>query len=334
MYNVAVFLLLFNVFTQNILCYWMHDLNACIYVAGHTGLPGSALVNALKKLGYINIITRDHADLNLENTTDVAKFFENEKPEYVFIAAAKVPKPSTALQSPVTVLETNFRIVSNILRAALNTGTQKVLLIGSLYAYPTHCTEPVTENQLLTGGFDQEMQMYSLVKNMCIALCTAYNTQYHIPYISCIPAIIYGSKDFNDIHSTKPIIHIIHTLVDAYHNNVPSVTIKDTPHHMRDYLDVDSFAHACIFLMQQYNDATPINVGSGIGITTHSLVEYVAQQIGYTGTITYDETAYSMPAHVYNIDLITSLGWKPLIDLKLNINSLITVCTQKHDTNP
>ncbi len=299
------------------------NLDACIYVAGHTGLAGEALVRALHRQGYTNVITRSHHVLDLEDRAAVAEFFTAHHPDYVFIAAAKVVSPSHADQHAVEIIDTNIRIVSNILAAAHNHHTQKVLLIGSIYAYPSMCEQPVTEDTLYTGTLDTTMHGYGLAKRTIIALCSAYNRQYNMPYVSVIPAIVYGPKDMQ-AQSEKPLIQIIKTVVEAYQLNSPTATIYDKPDTMRDYIHVDDFADACIAVMQTYNESQPLNVGSGYGITTRELSELIAQEVGYTGDLIYKSSPhYQMPAHVYDITLLNSIGVQPPISLKEGVRTLL-----------
>ena len=199
---------------------------------------------------------------------------------------------------------------------------------------PQNALKPVAhENKLFTGAYDLIMQAYGLAKNFCMTLCSAYNMQYQIPFITCIPAVIYGIKDLDDAQTTKPIIQIIRTLIDAHTAGISYAIINDSPEKIRDYLSIDDFARACVYLMQHYDGASPINMGSGVGVTTRYITEYCTEKIGYTGTIIFDEDAYSIPAHVFDITQITSLGWQPSLNLREDINNLIKIYLQKNDTS-
>ena len=266
MYKSLLWICLFVPLSHTAYSY-LENHEACIYVAGHTGLAGEAIVRALNRKGCTNILTRSHHDLDLKDRAAVAEFFATYRPEYVFIAAAKVVSPTHAAHYPVELIDTNIRIVSNILAAAQSHNVQKVLLIGSIYAYPSVCEEPVTEDKLYTGTLDSTMQSYGLAKRTVIALCSAYNRQYNLPYITVLPAIVYGPKDMQN-ESEKPLIAIVKTVVEASQSNKSTTTIYDHPDTVRDYIHVDDFAEACIFVMQTYNASQPINIGSGSGITT------------------------------------------------------------------
>lgn len=266
----------------------------------------------------------------MENRDAVKQFFATYRPAYVFIAAAKVMSPAQALAHPVDLLDGNIRLVSNLLHAAYTYGAKKVLLIGSLYAYPRVCSDPVTEDMLYTGTLDTPMQFYGMAKRTVIALCSAYNTQYHIPFITVIPPIVYGPKDMRATSSEKPIIQLIKAIHTAHTTGAQSVILPVSPTTTHEYLSVNDFADACLYVMQYYDKATPLNIGGGIGITNQTLAELIAQEIGYTGTLFYDPVGhYQMPAHVYNVDTLIQLGWQPQTTLREGFQLLIEYLKQK-----
>lgn len=288
------------------------DLAAKIYVAGHSGLVGSAIVRTLHIRGYSNVITRTLQELDLRNQHAVNEFFAHEKPEYVFLAAARVGGIKANASLPALFIYDNIMIEANVIHAAYIYGTKKLLFLGSSCIYPKHCQQPIKEEYLLTGDLEPTNKPYALAKMTGIALCQAYNQQYGTNFISCMPTNLYGPGDtFDEEYS-----HVIPGLITKIHrakiHNDTHVVAWGSGNALREFLYSDDLADALIFLMHHYDSSEPINIGSGSDIAIKELAAYIKHIIDYSGTIQFDHKhPDGTPRKLLDCSRMQSLGWAP-----------------------
>ena len=290
--------------------------NACIYIAGHRGLVGSALVQTLQSAGYTNLITRTKEELDLRNQAAVESFFATERPEYVFFSAAKVGGIQANNIYPATFISDNLQIQTNVIQTASTYGVKKFLFLGSSCIYPRDCPQPIKEEYLLTGPLEPTNEWYAIAKIAGIKLCQAYRKQYGFDAISIMPTNLYGPRD--NFHLTES--HVLPALLRRFHeamvNNLPYVTIWGTGTPRREFLYVEDVASACLLLMEKYSELEPINVGYGEDCTIYSLSKTIADVVGFKGEIVTDPSKPDgTPQKWLDISKIKSLGWKPTISL-------------------
>jgi GDP-L-fucose synthase len=287
------------------------DRNAKIYVAGHTGLIGSAIVRKLKSLGYKNIITRTHKEMDLIDSDKVAKFFKKESPEYVFLAAARVGGIYANSTYPAEFIYENLMIQANVIDLSYRYGVKKLLFLASSCIYPKMCKQPMKEEYLLTGSIEPTNEPFGIAKLAGLKMCQAYQRQYGASFISVIPANVYGISDhFNEDG------HVLASLIMKFHEakgkGSNRVTIWGTGKPRREFFYADDLAEALIFLMDQYNGDEPINVGTGLDISIAELAEMIKREIGFKGDIDYDTTKPDgNPIRLLDISRINALGWEP-----------------------
>lgn len=285
--------------------------NSKIFVAGHRGLVGSAIVRALQKDGYTNLILKTRAELDLTNQHTVAEFFAQEKPEYVFLSAAKVGGIMANKTHPAEFIYDNLTIQTNIIHSAYLNNVKKLLFLGSSCIYPRSCPQPMKEEYLLTGELEPTNKAYSLAKIAGIVMCQSYNEQYGTNFISLMPSNVYGPYDNFNLESAHVMPSVIKKFHNAKINNEPQVIMWGTGSAMREFLHVDDLADACLFLMDSYNDSHIINVGSGEDVTIKELAEAVYNVVGYKGEIIWDATKPDgMPRKLVDVSKLHSLGWK------------------------
>lgn len=288
-----------------------------IYVAGHNGLVGSAICRELQKQGYTNIITRSHQELDLIRQADVEAFFEKEKPEYVFLAAAKVGGIMANIKAPADFLYENIAIANNVIHTAYKSGVKKLLFLGSSCIYPRSCSQPIKEDYLLTSELEATNEGYAIAKIAGLKLCEYYNTQYGVDFISAMPCNIYGIGDNFDLEKS----HVLPALIRKFHEakilNLDKVVIWGTGKPRREFLFSDDLGNACIYLMNNYYDNQFINVGSGIDYTIKEIAIIIKNIIGYDGNIVYDTTKPDGTFQkLMDISKINKLDWKPETSLK------------------
>jgi len=303
----------------------MSDLDAKIYVAGHRGMVGSAIVRLLKKRGYSNIIYRTHSELDLTNQQAVRSFFGAERPEQVYLAAAKVGGIHANNTYPAEFIYSNLMIESNVIHEAWKTGVRKLLFLGSSCIYPRLAPQPMSEGALLSGPLEPTNEPYAVAKIAGIKLCESYNRQYGTDYRSVMPTNLYGPGDnYNSENS-----HVVPALICRFHeakvNNVEEVMIWGTGTPMREFLYVDDMADASVHLMgldkYTYQEHTKsmqshINVGVGEDLSIRKLAETIATVVGYTGKIVFDTAKQDGPPRkLLDISLVKSLGWQPNTNL-------------------
>ena len=264
------------------------EKNAKIYVSGHRGMVGSAIVRELKRQGYDNIITRTHAELDLIRQADVEKFFAEEKPEYVFLAAAKVGGIVANSEALADFMYENMLIEMNVIHSAWQNGCKKLEFMGAGCIYPRMAPQPIKESYLLTSELEKTNEAYALAKISGLKYCEYLNTQYDTDYISVMPSNLYGPND--NYHPTKS--HVLPALVRRFHeakvNNLSSVTCWGDGSPLREFLYVDDLANLCVFLMNNYSGNETVNAGSGQEVTIKELSELVAKVVGYKGKIIWD----------------------------------------------
>lgn len=301
------------------------DKNAKIYVAGHRGLVGSAIIKNLQSKGYTNLLTRTHAELDLTDQKATSNFFEQERPEYVFLAAAKVGGIHANNTYPAEFIYDNLAIQTNIIHAAYKNNVNRLLFLGSSCIYPKMAPQPLKEEYLLTGPLEETNRPYALAKIAGIEMCWSYNRQYGTQYLSVMPTNLYGPGD--NYHPENS--HVIPALIRKFHEakqaNASEVAVWGTGTAKREFLYNEDMADACVFLMnlpnEQYqpllatdrNDGPPpvINIGVGEDVTIKELAETVQQVVGYTGEIVFDATKPDgTPRKLMNVDRLHGLGWQ------------------------
>lgn len=288
-----------------------------IYVAGHRGLVGSAIVRNLVAKGYSNILTRTSSELDLTNQQAVDDFFSAEKPDYVFLAAAKVGGILANDTYPADFIYKNIMIEANIIQAAYQSKVKKLLSLGSTCIYPKMAEQPLKEEYLLTGPLEPTNQWYAVAKIAGIKMCQAYRLQYGCDFISAMPTNLYGPGDNYDLETSHVMPALIRKFYEAKINSSPSVTIWGSGTPRREFCHVDDCANACVFLMQNYSDAEIINIGVGEDVTIKALGHLVQSAVGYEGAIVFDSTKPDgTPRKLVDVTRIKSLGWAPEVSLE------------------
>lgn len=288
-----------------------------IFVAGHRGLAGSAIVRQLKNKGYANLILQSHEELDLINQQAVIEFFDKEKPEYVFLAAGKVGGIYANSTYPAEFIYNNLQIQNNILHASWKYSIKKLLFLGSSCIYPKLAVQPMTEESLLSGYLEPTNEPYAVAKIAGIITCRSYNEQYGTNFISVMPTNLYGPNDNYHPQNSHVLPALIRRFHEARSNNTPSVIIWGSGAPKREFLYSDDLADACIFLMENYNDSKIINIGSGKEITIRELSETIKQVVGYRGEIGFDESKPDgTPRKLLDCTKLHGLGWKPKIPLE------------------
>jgi len=288
-----------------------------IYVAGHRGLVGSAIVRALKKNGFEHIISRSHNELDLTNQRDVNDFFAEEKPDYVFLAAARVGGVLANDTYPAEFIHDNLVVQSNVIDAAYRNNTEKLLFLGSSCIYPKHANQPIKEEYLLTGPLEPTNEWYAIAKIAGIKMCQAYRKQYGFNAISLMPTNLYGPGDNFNLENS----HVIPAMMRKFHqaklDKSPTVTVWGTGKPYREFLHVDDMADACVFLMNQYNEPEIVNVGVGSDITIKELAHLVGEVVGFVGEIVFDTSKPDgTPRKLLDTSKINGLGWNARISLR------------------
>ena len=295
-----------------------------IYVAGHSGMVGSAIVRRLMRDGFENFILRTHQELDLIDQKNVFNFFKNNKPEYVIISAGKVGGIQANNKFRAEFLYENLMIQTNLIHSAYLNGVKKLLFLGSSCIYPRNCTQPIKEGYLLTGELEQTNEPYALAKIAGIKMCENYYRQYGCNFISAMPTNLYGPGDNFDLNNS----HVIPALLRKFHkakiNNSPSVEVWGTGTPKREFLYVDDLADACILLLKnleaselEKNGITHINVGNGIDQTIQELAYIIRDVVGFEGQVIFDKTKPNgTPEKLLDITVLSNMGWKPTKSLK------------------
>jgi GDP-L-fucose synthase len=287
-----------------------------IFVAGHRGMVGSAICRKLQQEGYAQVITRTSTELDLTDQKAVNAFFEFEKPQFVFLAAAKVGGIHANNTYRADFLYHNLMIESNVIHASHVHGVQKLLFLGSSCIYPKMAPQPLKEESLLTGTLEYTNEPYAIAKIAGIKLCEAYRDQYGSNFISAMPTNLYGPNDNYDLQNSHVLPALIRKFHEAKINQSPSVEVWGTGSPLREFLHVDDLAEACYFLMQQYNDKQFVNVGCGEDLSIKSLAEMIQTIVGFQGELIWNtEKPDGTPRKLMDISMIKALGWSPKISL-------------------
>lgn len=293
------------------------ELSAKVYVAGHRGLVGSAIVRVLKKRRYNNLLLKRSDELDLRNGSEVISFFEMEKPKYVFLAAAKVGGILANSTYPADFIYDNIAIASNIIHASFLSGVNKLLLLGSSCIYPRECPQPIKEEYLLTGPLESTNEPYAIAKIAGIKLCQAYNRQHGTCFISIMPTNLYGPGDNFDLKTSHVLAALIRKFHEAKVMDKSDVEVWGTGKPLREFLFVDDLADACLFLMDSYKDNEPVNVGTGKDISIKDLATLVANIVSYKGSIIFNTSMPDgTPRKLLDVSRLHSLGWRERYSLE------------------
>ena len=298
--------------------------NSKIYVAGHGGMVGSAIVHKLQEQGFSQIVTRTSKELDLRNQVAVGEFFKIERPEFVFLAAARVGGILANSTQPAIFIYDNLMIQSNVIHSSFEYGVKKLLFLGSSCIYPKFAQQPIKEEFLLTGGLEETNEPYAIAKIAGIKMCSAYRKQYGCNFISAMPTNLYGLNDNFDLLSSHVLPAMIEKFVQARLNGLSSVEIWGTGQVFREFLHVDDLAEACLFLMDKYDESEIVNIGYGKEISIYDLAELVARCVGFKGKIELDLTKPDgTPRKLLDSSKIERLGWSPKVNLELGIKEIL-----------
>lgn len=302
------------------------EKDAKIYVAGHRGLVGSAIVRNLEAKGHTNIIGRTHKELDLTNQADVEQFFKDEKPEYVFLAAAKVGGIGANSTYPADFIMENLLIQCNVIKGAYNNGVKKLMFLGSSCIYPKMCPQPIKEEYLLSGYLEKTNEAYALAKISGLKMCQFYNEQYGTNYISVMPTNLYGPNDNYDLNNSHVLPALLRKMHEAKVSGKPTVEIWGTGKPLREFLYVDDMADACVYLMETYNGNEFFNVGTGKEVSIRELAETIKKIVGYNGELAFDSTKPDgTPRKLLDVGRLAEAGWTYKTELEEGISE-----TYKH----
>lgn len=293
------------------------EKNSTIFVAGHRGLVGSAIFRNLQQNGYTNIVTRTRQELDLVKTAAVEEFFQTVKPEYVFLAAARVGGILANDTYGAEFIYENLAIQSNVIKSAHDTGVKKLLFLGSNCIYPRITKQPIKEEYFLDGKLEETNKPYAVAKIAGITMCQAFHDQYGDKFISVMPANLYGPNDNYDLETSHVFPAMIRKFHEAKVKQLPEVTIWGTGTPRREFLQADDLADACIYLMQHYDEPDIVNIGTGTDISIRDLAELIGSIVGYQGKIVFDTSKPDgTPRKLLDVSKLNNLGWKSNIDLK------------------
>ena len=296
--------------------------NSKIYIAGHKGMVGSAIHRKLSSEGFTNFVVKTSSELDLRNQSQVNGFFENEKPEYVFLVAAKVGGIQANNIFRADFIYDNLIIQANVIHAAYQHKIKKLLFTGSSCIYPRMAPQPLKEEYLLTGELEQTNEPYAIAKIAGIKMCDAYRAQYGCNFISCMPTNLYGPNDNYDLNNSHVLPAMIRKFHEAKVNNADYVELWGTGKPMREFLHVDDLADACYYLMKNYNEPGLVNIGCGEDVTIHDLALLVKKVTGFEGTLKFDSSKPDgTPRKLLDVSKINALGWKRTIQLEDGIQN-------------
>ena len=304
-----------------------------IYVAGHRGMVGSAIHRKLQEKGFHNFVFRTSKELDLRNQQAVSDFFQTEKPEYIFLAAAKVGGIIANNTYRADFLYENLAIQNNVIHSAYETGVKKLMFLGSSCIYPKLAPQPLKEEYLLSGFLEETNEPYAIAKIAGIKLCEAYRMQYGCDFISVMPTNLYGPNDNYDLKNSHVLPAMIRKFHEAKESKNESVTLWGTGSPMREFLHADDLAEACAYLMENYSELQFINVGTGIDITIKELAETVSEIVGFEGRLVWDTTKPDgTPRKLMDISKLHEQGWKHTIDLQEGISLTYQDFLKHHET--
>jgi len=295
-----------------------------IYIAGHTGLVGSAILRSLQAQGYAKFLLRTIDELDLTKQSLVESLLQQEKPDYVFLAAAKVGGIHANNMYPADFIYINLQIQTNIIHAAYQSGVKKLCFLGSSCIYPKYAPQPIKEDSFLDGKLEPTNEPYAIAKIAGIGMCQAYNRQYGTNYISVMPTNLYGLNDNFDLKSSHVLPALIRKFIEARKEGTPSVTVWGTGTPKREFLFVDDLADACVFLMNHYDGSEIVNIGVGEDVTILELANVVKEEVEYDGTIVFDTTKPDgTPQKLLDVSKLHQLGWKAKTPLREGIRKTI-----------
>ncbi len=310
------------------------ERDACIFVAGHRGLVGSAIVRRLKQDGFENVLLATRAQVDLRNREQVDRFFSSARPDYLFLAAAKVGGIGANAASPAEFIFDNLQIQNNVIDLAWRHHVRKLLFLGSSCIYPKFASQPISEEELLSGPLEPTNEPYAIAKIAGLKMCQAYRKQYGFPAISLMPTNLYGPGDNFDLASSHVLPALIRKFHDAKVRSARSVTIWGTGTPRREFLHVDDLASAAVSLMNTYNEPEIINVGTGTDLSIHELATLISSVTGFEGTIQFDPSKPDgTPRKLLDVRKLHALGWKHSIPLDEGIRSTYTWFCEHLATN-
>ena len=293
------------------------DKSDKIFVAGYRGMVGSALMRRLEAEAFSNVVTRERAQLDLTDESAVAKFFAEEKPDIVILAAAKVGGIKANNDCPVEFLVENLRIQNNVIRSAYDNGVRKLLFLGSSCIYPKFAPQPIAESALLTGPLEQTNEAYAIAKIAGIKLCQAFSCEYGANFISAMPTNLYGPNDNFDLETSHVLAALLRKAHEAKMHNDQKLIVWGTGKPRREFLHVDDLASACLLLLEKYDSPEIINVGCGEDSSIRELAELICEVVGFDGELAWDTTKPDgTPRKLLDVSKIRALGWKPAIPLR------------------
>ncbi|AKA67155.1 GDP-L-fucose synthase family protein [Clostridium scatologenes] len=294
--------------------------NSKIYVAGHKGLVGSAIVRKLKEKGYTNIIGKTHSELDLTNSVEVEQFFKMEKPEYVFLAAAKVGGIFANSNYPADFIYENLQIQNNVIGMSYKYEVKKLMFLGSSCIYPKMCPQPIKEEYLLSGYLEETNEAYALAKISGLKMCQFFNKQYRTNYISVMPTNLYGPYDNFYTENSHVMPALIRRFYEAKENNTPEVVVWGSGTPLREFLYSEDMADACIYLMEIYKGDDFFNIGTGKEITIRGIAELIKEVIGYEGELVFDSSKPDgTPRKLLDISRLEKAGWTYKTELRYGI---------------
>ncbi|AYF09194.1 MULTISPECIES: GDP-L-fucose synthase [Bacillus] len=292
------------------------DKSSKIYIAGHRGLVGSAILRKLEEQGYTNLVYKTSKELDLRDPRQVEEFFQTEKVDYVFLAAAKVGGIVANNQYPADFIRDNLMIQTNVIDSAYRSGVEKLLFLGSTCIYPKLAPQPLKEEYLLTGELEPTNEPYALAKIAGIKMCESYNRQYGTKYISAMPTNLYGENDNFDLHTSHVLPALIRKFHEAKENNAEFVEVWGTGTPLREFLYSDDLADACVYLMNNYEGNEIVNIGVGEDLSIKELAEKVKATVGFTGELRFDTSKPDgTPRKLVDVTKINALGWKATTSL-------------------
>ena len=301
------------------------ELNSKIYVAGHRGLVGSAIVRNLEAKGYTNIIYRTHEELDLTNQANVQAFFKEEQPEYVILAAAKVGGIHANNTYPADFIYDNLMIQNNVIKAAHDYKVKKLLFLGSTCIYPKMAPQPIREEYLLTGALEETNEAYAVAKIAGLEMCKFFKRQYGDNFISCMPTNLYGPNDNFDLKSSHVLPALIRKFHEAKVNGSDTVEVWGTGTPLREFIYVDDMADACVFLMENYDGEQHVNIGTGEEVSIRQLAETVKEVVGFDGELVFNtDMPDGTPRKLTTVDKLHGLGWKHKTSLNEGIKLAYT----------
>ena len=296
-----------------------------IYVAGHRGLVGSAIVRNLEAKGYTNIIYRTHEELDLTNQADVQAFFKEEQPEYVILAAAKVGGIHANNTYPADFIYDNLMIQNNVIKAAHDYKVKKLLFLGSTCIYPKMAPQPIREEYLLTGALEETNEAYAVAKIAGLEMCKFFKRQYGDNFISCMPTNLYGPNDNFDLKSSHVLPALIRKFHEAKVSGSNTVEVWGTGTPLREFIYVDDMADACVFLMENYDGEQHVNIGTGEEVSIRQLAETVKEVVGFEGELVFNtDMPDGTPRKLTTVDKLHGLGWKHKVSLNEGIKLAYT----------